>query len=258
MIVLFYRYMIFISGLILFSCLGKLAVYIWIALAKVKSFDLATAFTYGNINKWAILWVNTCSSIAGFILWPILYLGYFEKNLYSKYTFSSPDKTKKKFHKVILFCGLFIFLLLFNSLFINCLYAAKVPEIFNKVYINAINRHDELKKLLCYFVDVASIYELVIVIFCLCIVPAVGEELLFRGILQSAEFNNLKNPNNRIFITSLLFAFFHFDVLGFLPRFLLSILLGQAYISFGDLRFPILLHFLNNFLTVVYAYMFYP
>jgi len=83
---------------------------------------------------------------------------------------------------------------------------------------------------------------------------AVGEELLFRGIVQRLLTKMFKSPWAGIIIAAFLFSTLHMQFYGFLPRFVLGILLGLIYWYSGSLWPAILAHFVYDafFITVIY------
>lgn len=83
---------------------------------------------------------------------------------------------------------------------------------------------------------------------------AVGEELLFRGIVQRLLTKMFKSPWAGIIIAAFLFSALHMQFYGFLPRFVLGILLGLIYWYSGSLWPAILAHFVYDafFITVIY------
>jgi len=89
------------------------------------------------------------------------------------------------------------------------------------------------------------------------VVPAVGEELLFRGVLQKIMIAWTKNPHFGVWITAFLFSALHLQFFGFFPRMLLGALFGYLFLWSKSLWLPILGHFINNG-TVVLASYFYP
>jgi membrane protease YdiL (CAAX protease family) len=96
--------------------------------------------------------------------------------------------------------------------------------------------------------------EFLAAIVILAIVPAIGEELLFRGILQNKIEMLSKNKHIAIWITAFIFSFIHFQFYGFVPRLLLGALFGYLYIWSGNLTIPILAHFINNGFTLLLLY----
>lgn len=87
------------------------------------------------------------------------------------------------------------------------------------------------------------------------IIPAIGEELFFRGGLQKFLVERFKNPHNAIFITSFIFSVVHFDITAFFYRFFLGVILGYIYFWGRTIWLPILLHFLNNGMSMIVTYL---
>ncbi len=87
------------------------------------------------------------------------------------------------------------------------------------------------------------------------VAPAVGEELLFRGILQPRIEALTKNVHIGVWITAALFSAIHLQFVGFLPRMLLGALLGYTLVWSGTLWLPIILHFVFNGIQIVGAYL---
>lgn len=77
-----------------------------------------------------------------------------------------------------------------------------------------------------------------------CIGAPLGEEMLFRGYLQTYFLKWGKGI--AIFLSALLFSLYHIDVSSFLQIFASGLLLGILKERHGSLWAPILLHFVNN------------
>ena len=104
------------------------------------------------------------------------------------------------------------------------------------------------------FLKMSNISDLVYTIVVIAIVPAIGEELLFRGYIQQKLVSRLKNPHTAILITAFLFSLIHLDFQGIIPRFVLGALLGYIFYWSGSLLLPILAHFINNAQVVIFSY----
>jgi membrane protease YdiL (CAAX protease family) len=83
---------------------------------------------------------------------------------------------------------------------------------------------------------------------------AVGEELLFRGVLQRMFFQKFGQAWPAILLSAFLFSSMHMQFYGFLPRFVLGILLGAVYWYSGSLWTAILGHFFYDALLIVLVY----
>ena len=84
--------------------------------------------------------------------------------------------------------------------------------------------------------------------------PAIGEELFFRGILQKLFIQIFKSPWPGIVFTGFLFSAFHMQFMGLLPRMALGIILGSLYWYSGSLYTSMLGHFIYNTINVLLIY----
>ena len=89
------------------------------------------------------------------------------------------------------------------------------------------------------------------------LIPAIGEELTFRGLLQQSLTRGIKNAHVAIILSAAIFSFIHFQFMGFLPRMFLGILLGYMFYVSGSLWTSITMHFVNNGTAVVLYYLDY-
>lgn len=93
--------------------------------------------------------------------------------------------------------------------------------------------------------------DILINVIIIAILPAICEELCFRGALQRILIHCTRNPWAGIIITSILFSALHLQFQGFLPRMFLGIVLGALYWYSGSLWTSILAHFVNNGVQVI-------
>ena len=92
--------------------------------------------------------------------------------------------------------------------------------------------------------------ELLVIIFLIAIIPAFCEEILFRGFLmQNIGFK--RKINFAITISALIFSLIHFNILGFIPIFVIGIYLGALFYATQSIIPSIFFHFLNNFFVVI-------
>ncbi len=97
--------------------------------------------------------------------------------------------------------------------------------------------------------------DLAINLLMIAIIPAIGEELFFRGSLQNIFGQWLKNHHLAIWITAIIFSAIHLQFFGFFPRMLLGALFGYLLLYGKSMYLPILGHFLNNGSAVVMAFI---
>ena len=87
------------------------------------------------------------------------------------------------------------------------------------------------------------------------LLPAIGEEMLFRGALMPVLIKWTGNKNRGVWISAILFSAMHMQFYGFLPRMMLGALLGYLYLWSRSLWTPILAHFANNGLAVFLLFL---
>ena len=97
--------------------------------------------------------------------------------------------------------------------------------------------------------------QLITALLVIAVIPAIGEEVLFRGVLQRNISYWTRNVHVGIWGAAILFSAIHIQFLGFFPRMLLGALFGYLYVWSGNLWVPILAHFVNNGFTVLMVYL---
>ncbi len=100
-----------------------------------------------------------------------------------------------------------------------------------------------------------NFYEIVINILLIGVIPAIGEEMMFRGIIQQQIGRLLKNEHVVVWVSAAIFSAIHMQFQGFFARMLLGSLLGYMFIWTKNLWVPMVLHLLNNGIQVVSIYV---
>lgn len=100
-----------------------------------------------------------------------------------------------------------------------------------------------------------SFAEYIFVLVVIALAPALFEEICFRAGLQQILIHWTKKPYLAIVLTSLIFSAIHFSYYGFLPRMALGILLGLLFYYSKNIWFSILMHLLNNGISITVLYV---
>lgn len=100
-----------------------------------------------------------------------------------------------------------------------------------------------------------SPWELAFSLLVIALAPAVGEELLFRGIVQPQISRLWNKPVAAVWVTAILFSIIHFQFAGFIPRMLLGAGLGYLLLWTRSLWAPIAGHFVINAIQVIAQYV---
>lgn len=103
--------------------------------------------------------------------------------------------------------------------------------------------------------SVKSIGGLIGNIIVLAVIPAIFEELFFRGVLQTICTEWFKNVILGIIVSSAIFSFIHFEIFSFVPRFILSCLLGAIFVLGKNIFVNMLCHFVNNFASCLFHFL---
>lgn len=116
------------------------------------------------------------------------------------------------------------------------------------------NKEDGAAILLEQFLNTTRFSTFLINLVVIALLPAVFEELFFRGLLQNLVYKWTRKIHLSILLTSFLFSAIHLQFFGFFPRLMLGIMFGYMLYWTKSLWLPILFHFINNGLTVTFVY----
>lgn len=113
---------------------------------------------------------------------------------------------------------------------------------------------DEYNKEVFALANMKTTQDYIVSLIIIALLPAIFEEMLFRGCLQPVMINITKNAFAGILITSILFSALHGSFYGFLPRLALGLILGYIYYYSKNIWLAITFHFLNNAFAVSELY----
>ena len=107
------------------------------------------------------------------------------------------------------------------------------------------------------FLQADNIGVLLINIGLMALLPALAEEVSFRGTLQQifAQGKLKGQIHIAIWATAFIFSAIHMQFYGFIPRMLMGAMFGYIFVWTGTLWVPILMHFTNNGLAVLAYYL---
>lgn len=106
------------------------------------------------------------------------------------------------------------------------------------------------------FLKMNTSFDFIQMFLIMAILPAICEEALFRGVLQSIFKSWTRNMHVGIFITAFLFALIHMQFYTFLPIMALGLVLGYVREWTKSLWAPVLIHLINNGSIVVAVYFY--
>jgi uncharacterized protein len=150
---------------------------------------------------------------------------------------------------VIVFTGM-------NSVVVEWNANFKFPEFMRDFEIWARGREDLATELTEFLTRFESPFELFIAMIVIAVLPAIGEEIVFRGLIQNELLRATRNVHVSIWVAAILFSAIHIQFFGFVPRMLLGALFGYLYYWSGNLTLAILAHFVNNGFSVLLLYFY--
>lgn len=132
----------------------------------------------------------------------------------------------------------------------------KLPSFLKGMEDWMFNQEKKLAELTKQLISMNSITDLLVNLLMLAVIPAIGEELFFRGGLQQLFNKWFRNYHVAIWLTAIIFSAIHLQFYGFLPRMLLGALFGYLLVWSKSLWLPVLAHFINNASAVIIAYIY--
>ncbi len=104
--------------------------------------------------------------------------------------------------------------------------------------------------------NMESPVELMFNLLVVAVIPAIGEELLFRGVIQQKLEQGFGHAVAAVWITAILFSAIHLQFQGFIPRMILGAILGYLLVWTRNLWIPIIAHFFFNGAQVLAQYFY--
>lgn len=194
--------------------------------------------------------IQLFNSVGLFILPPFIYLMYQKEK-----PFDFLNLKKKIDFRTIIFLILIYFLSIpLMEYLINFNNKLVLPDSLRSIEEWMQAAENRATELTTAFLQMNGIGDLIINILIIAIIPAIGEELLFRGVLQKQLGKWTKNGHLAVWIAAFLFSAIHLQFYGFLPRLILGALFGYFYLWSNNLWIPIIAHFINNATAVFISY----
>lgn len=192
-----------------------------------------------------------CATFFGLIVGPSLYLFSIERKDPIQLISQRPVYGLM----MLITAGIVIFFMATNSIFIEWNANISLPESLKAFESWAREKEDLAKQLTDFLTKFDSVGEFILAFVVIAILPGIGEELVFRGLLQPELHRATKNIHAAIWISAIMFSAIHMQFFGFMPRVLLGALFGYLYYWSGDLRIAMFAHFVNNGFSVLMMYL---
>ncbi len=200
----------------------------------------------------ALEFLQIVQAISLFILPPFFFSWLMERNLFS---YTHIDKRVPWLHLLMVFLLMVSIQPLINYL-VEWNSRMHFPQFLSGVEAWMKASEEKAARLTEAFLSMKSKSDLILVFFIVAVLPAIGEELLFRGVIQRLLCEWVKNIHLGIFLAAFIFSAIHMQFFGFIPRLMLGMMLGYLFVWSGSLWLPISAHLVNNGLAVILSYLF--
>lgn len=188
-----------------------------------------------------LILIQTLAPLIQFLLLPLIYIYAYQKRL-------AADVFTFRTWKPAIFFAMSLML-----------YFTFLPVLgflikWNQSWFIPENLHEmekQAREITALLIQYDSRWDFLKVLFVVAVLPALGEELFFRGILQNEIRYLTGNIHVAIWTSAIIFSLAHFQFLGFIPRVCLGLMFGYAYVWSGNFWVPVGLHFINNAATLI-------
>ncbi len=239
-----------VSTLLLF---GIMAVSNGMGLSEAQTYlSRLAANPAASPNSWYELMVlQAVNHIGTFFLPALAYWYVIERRTWTQFS----ERSVSNVTGFSLIALIVIAFMPFDGLIIDWNQNVHLPETLAPIEQWIRDKEKGLEGITKYLTTFKTTGQLLVAMFVIAIIPAIGEETLFRGILQRNFARWAGNAHVGIWLAAALFSAIHVQFLGFFPRMLLGALFGYLYLWSGNLWAPILAHFVNNGFTVLMVYL---
>jgi hypothetical protein len=133
--------------------------------------------------------------------------------------------------------------------------AMHLPDFLSGVEKWMIRQEDKADDLLDLLIVADTFPVLLLNLLMIALLPAIAEELIFRGVFQRIFYRLFRSGHISIWVTSLIFSTIHLQFFGFIPRLILGLDFGYLFFWTGSLWLSVISHFVNNAFPVIMAYV---
>ena len=238
-----------VAGFAVFTLLGMLLSYMFFG----TGFDSVSGnLSFDNAKNVAVLkLMQTCFSIGVFVFPPFM-LAFLVSGKVGNYL---GLKRSASFSQVIMAIMLVLFSIPLVNFLVMINESIRFPESLKWIENSFKSLENNAEKASTAFLKAPSFGQYLVNVFVIGLIPALGEELSFRGVFQKILHEWAKNIHVAIFISAFIFSAMHLQFYGFFARLLLGMLFGYLFYWSGSLWLPIIAHFFNNSFAVTLYYL---
>ncbi|WP_303309566.1 CPBP family intramembrane glutamic endopeptidase [Hymenobacter sp. BT730] len=129
------------------------------------------------------------------------------------------------------------------------------PRFLHEFEVWARDKETQAQDLTRFLTQFENSTRLLIGLLVIAVVPAISEELVFRGVLQRQLTRWFGSYHTAIWLSAIIFSAIHLQFFGFVPRMVLGVVLGYLYAWSGNILVPMAAHFTQNAVQLVLLYL---
>lgn len=203
----------------------------------------------------ALMCLQAGASLGGFVVGPLLHWRFIERQ--RGFDRLTSDRVSVVRVDMLLLAGLAVLVSFpLNTWFYELNRQLDLPASLQGLEDWIRSQETNTEKLTKFLTNIDDPLRLLVGMLVIAVIPAVGEEITFRGVGQNVLHWAFGNIHVAIWVTAALFSAIHLQFYGFLPRLLLGALFGYLYAWSGSLWVPIFAHFVNNGFQLLALYLF--
>jgi len=236
-----------ILGTLVFSALALAIIIPFYGLNIIQEI-LAQQITAKNVNAFKIL--QSLSTPIGLMAIPAWALALTErKKINAFYSFKKPSFVLLGMILIIMIASmpLMEWFTITNQKMI-------LPDFLKNIEVWMRAMEEAAMQTTIKLITVRNSWDFVINLIVIAVLPAIGEELMFRGGVQRSLYRAFENHHAAIWIAAILFSAIHMQFYGFIPRMLLGAGFGYLYYYGQSIWYAMAGHFINNAYAVCAAY----
>jgi uncharacterized protein len=251
--------LLLLLGLFLvFYVLGNLLAAIFMVLIGLDRFDMENLGNFQSIlmqstkGWWTLVLGQGIGHMVIFLGTSFVFWKLIEGKPWAALNFTTKKISLKTIAAIVLTMLLFM---PFNGWLATLNEGLKLPASMSGLESFLKNMENTLADFTKYMGSFTSFPQFMVTFFVVAVLAGVGEEVLFRGLVQRKMWKGTGNIHLAIWLSAAVFSFIHMQFYGFLPRMFLGALMGYLYYFSGNIWVPIVAHVFNNGLAVVVMYL---
>jgi uncharacterized protein len=238
---------IVLLALVVSNLIGAAVMFFMNNLGLADMGDLNASIMKAKNGWWSLIIAQGIASFFTFIFAGYLYIKLVEAKDFSFLNF---EKIPSALTFILVFLAQICFSPI-NGFFQSINENMKLPAALSGLERILKGLEESMADMVAYLTVFDSPAKLIVAIIVIAVFAGIGEELIFRGLVQRKLLKAFQNPHAAIWVAAILFSAIHMQFYGFLPRMFLGAVLGYFYYWTGNIWVPIAGHIFNNTVAII-------